>query len=395
MNGAARILTIEDEPEIRDGIVTYLEDSGFDMLQAGDGESGLNLFREQRPDAVLCDLRLPGMDGLEVLSTIGRESPETPVIIVSGMGLLDFAVQALKRGAWDYVVKPIADMDVVENALNRVLERARLLKENREYQQQLETMNRELSDALGQLQADEEAGRHIQSQLLPKDKRELQGYLFRHRLYPSMYLSGDFLDYFPVNDHYIGFYIADVSGHDAAAAFVTVMLKMFIGQLRGLYQEAGDSTILSPACTLNAINQFILDQRLGKYLTMFYGVIDTRDDCMLYSQGGHFPHPILYDGEQAVPLAVRSKPVGLFANTRYQEHYRQLQEDFVLLCASDGILELLPQSSLAEKCEALRAQVNSACCGIDSLVERLDLARASQLPDDVTLLEIRRNPPHG
>ena len=88
----AKILTIEDEPPIRNSIVAYLEDSGFTMLEANDGPSGLEIFRHEHPDVVLCDLRLPGMDGLEVLSTITAESPETPVIIVSGVSLLNYAV---------------------------------------------------------------------------------------------------------------------------------------------------------------------------------------------------------------------------------------------------------------------------------------------------------------
>ena len=100
MDPTARILTIEDEPGIRDGIVAYLEDSGFEMLQARDGRTGLAVFREQSPDVVLCDLRLPGLDGLELLSVITSESPETPVIVVSGVGLIGDAVQALKRGAF-------------------------------------------------------------------------------------------------------------------------------------------------------------------------------------------------------------------------------------------------------------------------------------------------------
>ena len=76
MTETAKILTIEDESPIRKGIVAYLEDSGFTMLEANDGPSGLEIFRREGPDVVLCDLRLPGIDGLEVLATITTESPD-------------------------------------------------------------------------------------------------------------------------------------------------------------------------------------------------------------------------------------------------------------------------------------------------------------------------------
>jgi len=228
----ARILTIEDDPAIRNGIVTYLEDSGFEMLEAGDGIAGLELFRREHPDAVLCDLRLPGMDGLDVLATIIGESPDTPVVVVSGITVVSDAVQALRLGAWDYVTKPVHDMGVLENTLHRVLERVELLRENREYREHLEVLNRDLSSSLQQLREDAEAGRKVQRQFLPAAQQRFGNYVFSQRLFPSMYLSGDFVDFFPIDANHVGFYIADVSGHGAASAFVTVMLKTLISQYR-------------------------------------------------------------------------------------------------------------------------------------------------------------------
>ena len=84
-------------------------------------------------------------------------------------------------------------------------------------------LNRELRQTLKYLEQDEKAGRRIQFQLLPEDNRTFGGYTFRRRLYPSTYLSGDFVDYFPIDDRHVGFYMADVSGHGAASAFVTVI----------------------------------------------------------------------------------------------------------------------------------------------------------------------------
>jgi DNA-binding response OmpR family regulator len=274
MTETAKILTIEDESPIRNGIVAYLEDSGFTMLEANDGPGGLEIFRREGPDLVLCDLRLPGIDGLEVLATITSESPETPVIVVSGVSLLSYAVQALKRGAWDYVTKPIHDMAVLENAVRRVLKHAQLVRQNREYRENLETLNGELTQTLRQLQDDEEAGRAIQFQLLPEDNTRFGNYRFRRRLYPSMYLSGDFMDYFPIDEQHIGFYMADVSGHGAASAFVTVMLHTLIVQYRDILWQTTDITILHPQRVLQRLNRDFCRQNLDKHLTMLYGVID-------------------------------------------------------------------------------------------------------------------------
>ncbi len=132
------ILTIEDDQLVRKAITAYLQRLGYLVLQATDGEEGLEIFRRAHPDLVLTDLRLPKLDGMALLSTIQKESPDTPVIIVSGMGTLEDAIKALKLGARDYVTKPITDMGLLEHAAARALERVRLIKENRRYQSFLE-----------------------------------------------------------------------------------------------------------------------------------------------------------------------------------------------------------------------------------------------------------------
>jgi len=136
---SAKILAIDDEPMVRESIAAYLEDSGFEMLQAFNGREGLDLFRREKPDLILVDLRMPEVDGLDVLSAVRGESPGTPIIVVSGTGVMQDAIEALRGGAWDFVTKPIADMAVLEHAVAKALERAALLRENAAYQTDLET----------------------------------------------------------------------------------------------------------------------------------------------------------------------------------------------------------------------------------------------------------------
>ena len=395
MTVPAKILTIEDEPPIRDGIVAYLEDSGFTMLEANDGPSGIEIFRHEHPDVVLCDLRLPGMDGLEVLSTITAESPETPVIVVSGVSLLDYAVQALKRGAWDYVTKPIHDMAVLESAVRRVIEHADLLRQNREYREHLEALNRELTQTLKQLQEDEEAGRRIQFQLLPEDNRSFGNYTFRRRLYPSMYLSGDFVDYFTIDERHIGFYIADVSGHGAASAFVTVMLNTLVVQYRDALWQSGDATILHPQQTLQRLNRDICRQNLDKHLTLFYGVIDLEQNNMRYSNGGQFPYPLLYDGQDVRKLECRGRPIGLFEDAEFNVWQCELPQECLLVLVSDGILELMPEDAMLERYSALLSATQGTDLDLDEMTVGLDVLADQHLPDDIAFLIINRGRSDG
>ncbi len=386
----ARILTIDDEDMVREILTAYLEDSGFEVIQAGDGQTGIDLIGREQPDLVLCDLRMPGMDGLQVLAIVTRDFPELPILVVSGMGGINDAIQALKLGAWDYVTKPIEDMAVLEHAINHALERACLRRENREHREHLEAVNEQLRQTLRRLQEDESAARRIQFQLLPENDKVYRNYRFSRHLLTSQYLSGDFVDYFAIDGDHLGFYIADVSGHGVSSAFVTVMLKSYMGRYRELRRQNRDKGILNPAETLSRLNREIFGCHMDKYLTMFYGVIDWSSNQLRYSSGGQFPFPILFDGEHACYVGKKSLPIGLFDFASYQTESLHLPQRFVLALISDGILETLPQATLRDKQAFLLDLIRDTDLDIENLIQTLGLDRVGLLPDDVTLLLIKR-----
>lgn len=146
--GSIKILVIDDEAYIRDSVKSFLEDYGFQVIEACDGSVGLDLFAAEKPDLILCDLRMPEMDGLDVLSAVTVQSPDTPIIIVSGAGNIADTVEALRLGAWDYIIKPIQDMNVLYHAVNKGLERAALIREKTRYQKDLEQANATLKESL-------------------------------------------------------------------------------------------------------------------------------------------------------------------------------------------------------------------------------------------------------
>jgi diguanylate cyclase (GGDEF)-like protein/PAS domain S-box-containing protein len=137
---SGRILVIDDDASVRMSFRVYLEDNGYLVQTAEHGSQGLAYFRAGTTDLVLVDLRMPEVDGLEVLATVRQESPETPVIVVSGAGTLSDSVEALRLGAWDYFIKPIQDMEVLTHAISRALEKSRLYAENRQYREHLEEL---------------------------------------------------------------------------------------------------------------------------------------------------------------------------------------------------------------------------------------------------------------
>jgi FixJ family two-component response regulator len=145
------ILTIEDDESVRLSIVAYLEDCNFRIIEAENGQEGVEIFRQKMPDLVLVDLRLPVMDGLEVLSCLASEFPDIPKIVVSGTGVISDAIEALHRGAWDFVIKPIQDMVILEHAINKSFERVRLINEKRKAEEEKEKIIKKLENSLAHI----------------------------------------------------------------------------------------------------------------------------------------------------------------------------------------------------------------------------------------------------
>jgi len=123
-----RIVVVEDEPSSRRGLQELLTAWGYDVVAAGDGREALERAAERTPDLVIADLVMPGIDGMELLVRLKREFPTTAVLILTGQGSIESAVQAIKDGAYDYLTKPV-DPTRLQFLLDRALERSETVRE--------------------------------------------------------------------------------------------------------------------------------------------------------------------------------------------------------------------------------------------------------------------------
>jgi two-component system NtrC family response regulator/two-component system response regulator HydG len=137
MSVKGRIVVIDDEVNAAAALETLLREDGYDVARAHDGRTGLQLLEKHDPDVVLTDLRMPGMDGIELLAKIKEIRPETMVIVMTAYGTVKTAVKAMKLGAEDYLGKPI-DVEELEVVLQKALERKGLLEEARSLRERLE-----------------------------------------------------------------------------------------------------------------------------------------------------------------------------------------------------------------------------------------------------------------
>jgi len=132
----AIVLVVDDEPLQRDILKTILDDEGYETYTASSSEEGLRIVKEFTPDVVLTDLKMERMDGIEFIGSIPREPFEPSVVIMTAYGTISSAVEAIKKGAFDYLTKPL-DKDVLLITVKRAVERVELLKENLQLQKAL------------------------------------------------------------------------------------------------------------------------------------------------------------------------------------------------------------------------------------------------------------------
>ena len=399
------ILLVDDDAMMRQTLAAWLEDRGYCVLQAGDGVDALVQFKQKRPELVLTDLRMPRMDGMVLLQTLlqqalhDRDLAPPPVIVLSGAGSMQDVVEALRAGASDYLLKPILDFQVLEHAIRRSLERSRLLEQNRRYRAELEKANLELREHLRLLEQDQQAGRQLQLKLFPQQDLHAGDYAFTHRIVPSLYLSGDFLEYTEYSDDFLGFYLADVSGHGVSSAFVTALLRHLslhvYRETRMAAVRGADTPFASPADVLAYYNRELLAAGIDKHVTMFMAVLDRRNNQMIYSVAGHLPMPILASGDNVHYLEGAGMPVGILREAEYRNFTVSLPDQFTLVLCSDGVLEIVPEVGLVDKEAGLLSLVAASDRTQKGIEAALQLDTHTAPPDDIAIMTLVKRPASG
>lgn len=141
----ARILVVDDEPLIRKILTKYLGERKFQIVTADNGQDALSKLDSYSFDLVLTDLRMPQMGGRELLQIMSENYPEIPKIVLTGHGTNDDIILALQTGAYDFLMKPIADFTILEHSIDRAIERKRLNDERKRYLEQVNQINEIIS----------------------------------------------------------------------------------------------------------------------------------------------------------------------------------------------------------------------------------------------------------
>jgi len=388
-NLADRILVIDHQKEDRLRLSDYLIAKGYLVQTVSTIQQAVLLMDESSPDLIFADI---SNDEIKKIPFIERDTFPASLVIVSETKSAGDVVACLRAGAADFILKPVQDYSSVDHVIHRILDKIRLAKLNRRLHKELEEGNKKLSSGIQELRADQKAGLQVQLKMLPEASKEIHGFCFDHRIKPSLYLSGDFLDYFNLDQHRSLFYFADVSGHGASSAFVTVLLKNLTMRLKRNLKRNSSDELSCPDQFLRRVNQELLTTDLGKHVTIFVGIIDKKNRELTYSIGGHFPLPILTSEGKSEYLEGKGMAVGLFPAPNFNVYKKNLPNGFKITVFSDGILEVISGPALKDKEKLLLDVVSQEQRGIESLFSSLGLDGIDDLPDDIAVLTIGDTP---
>jgi sigma-B regulation protein RsbU (phosphoserine phosphatase) len=336
-------------------------------------------------DTSLIIFDLASIGSLRLMDEMAQRINPKPLIALVREGTAENLVAALRSGADDVYVPAELDHhpDRFVHSIERQLKRARYIEE-------VGSLRDSLERSLDELREDQHAAQQVQQNLLPARQQWINGIEYEYVLQPSLLLSGDFVDAFAISDTLSLFYLADVSGHGASSALVTVLLKNMTHRLLRNYRRNSSFDILSPSATLHRINREMLLTSLGKHLTMFVGLINHETQILSYAVGGHHPLPILQQGGQARYLAGRGMPLGLFERPVFDELNFALDPQFTLTLFSDGVLEVLDGATLAEKEQTLLGLCSAKKYGSPAEFLQSMMPAGRGHPDDVAIMTVRR-----
>jgi serine phosphatase RsbU (regulator of sigma subunit) len=345
-SSAKELLLVEDSPVYTEILRKLVRDLGHDLqFQCTCADNADKAFAElakKEFDLILLDYKLPGDDGLVVLDKIRKKGKTTPVIMLTGMGSEAVAVEAMKRGAYDYLSKDALDVASLVRAITSALERKRLEEQLARSQEELRLKNQQMEDDL-------QMAREVQFSFLPQEyptfpsnaSAKNSALLFYQRYNPTSAVGGDFFDVFAVSPTRAGVFISDVMGHGVRAALVTAILRALVADLRFLADEPGQFMTQLNAKLLGILKQ----TRMPLFASAFYMVLDVEKGALAFANAGHpMPLRVRRSEKLVAPLeaAETSGPaLGVFPDSQYGTAQTRIQPHDVLLLYTDGVFEVL------------------------------------------------------
>jgi sigma-B regulation protein RsbU (phosphoserine phosphatase) len=319
--GPLHVLVADDRPDVLEAMRLLLKGAGH-LADLVDSPQGLLRAAEAADyDLILMDLNYArdttsGSEGLDLLGRLHGVANPPPVIVMTAWGNIDLAVEAMRRGAVDFVQKPWDNQRLL----------AMVEKQAREGALRRRAESRARSEI--------EIARNVQQRLFPAPSRLLASTVYGGRCAPAREVGGDYYDFFDLAPGVLGFVLADVSGKGIAAA-------LLMANLQGCFRSQAAIGLDSPRALLGAVNRLFFDSTPPEqFATVFFGQYDERARRLRYVNCGH-PAPVVVprEGGAMERLDSTATVLGAFRAWDCEERAIELAAGDTLVAYSDGVTE--------------------------------------------------------
>jgi sigma-B regulation protein RsbU (phosphoserine phosphatase) len=381
-----RILVVDDEPDleilIRQRFRRQIREDAMRFEFAQNGVQALQKLDEHQDiSVVLSDINMPEMDGLTLLERIGEKNdPCLKSVIVSAYGDMENIRTAMNRGAFDFLTKPI-DFDDLETTIARTLSQRETLQQALRDREQLLSVRSDLSTAA-----------RIQQSILPQTFPPFPGrteFDIYAQMVPAKEVGGDFYDFFFLDEDRLAFVIGDVSGKGVPAAIFMAVSRTLL--------KAVATQVVNPGETLRRINTMLIPEgNESMFVTIFYGVLNTRTGDMQFSYGGQPPPYIRRSDGTIEPITQEGGfLLGMLEGMEYDSHKIVLRPGDTVLLYTDGVTEAMDRDNQmfeTARLESSLRRMNGV--GLKDMLETIqsDLAefsRGAPQADDITMLALQ------
>jgi sigma-B regulation protein RsbU (phosphoserine phosphatase) len=363
-----RILVSDDQADVLEAMRLLLKGQGWQSVTVESPKALLHAARAGSFDLILADLNYTrdttsGEEGLDLLASLEAQGNDTPVIVMTAWGNVDLAVEAMRRGACDFIQKPWDNDRVVASI-------------------------RKQADSDRRRRSELEIAANVQQQLFPHNLRRLETVDYAGQCVAAREVGGDYYDFLEVAEHTLGFVLADVSGKGVPAA-------LLMANLQACFRSQPPGALLRPAEALVAVNRhFFASTAAERFATLFFGIYDDHTHRLRYVNCGHCAPLLLRASGEMEHLYPTATMLGAFAQWSCVEAETELLPGDCLTIYSDGVTEAGTESGeeFGEQRldSAIRAQkwVKAAAL-VQSVVDAVSEFSRGSRDDDVTVVALR------
>lgn len=380
-----KILVADDDPFVREMLSDILQSEGHFAITAENGEEAFAKYCEtQDIKLIISDMNMPKMSGTELISKLRDEKKEVPVIILTGSSDISTAIEALKNGANDYIIKDENIQDAILISAKNVLEKQEIKEQNARLIAELEERNKQMEYELN-------IAHKMQLSIVPQAERieffsRISFLEISSVFKPCNSLGGDLWDIKKLGEDKIGILVIDFAGHGIAPSLNTFRIKEFFHNLA----DNGNT----PAYLVGKMNANIF-KNYNMHATCFYAIYDRKNKKLSYCRAGH-PYGIVYKKKEGKLVELNSKgmALGFFPDSKYQEMEIVLETGDKLFFYTDGIIEARNKNNEFFGEDNFKSTIlkhsGKPCSEIANLIMNslLEFTGDVELDDDVTLVAL-------